>query len=122
VSRILRRAGLNRMSDLDPAEPVRPYECACPGEMIHLDIKKLGRIDGVGHRITGDRTGQSNRRARGEGVGWEFAHIAIDDASRIAFVQMKPDEKAVSAIAFLKAAVAYYESLGVTVSLPRRLP
>jgi Bacterial regulatory proteins, lacI family len=108
VSRILRRAGLNRMSDLDPAEPVRPYERARPGEMIH--IKKLGRIDGVGHRITGDRTGQSNRRARGEGVGWEFAHIAIDDASRIAFVQMKPDEKTVSAIAFLKAAVAYYES------------
>jgi hypothetical protein len=84
--------------------------------MIHLDIKKLGRIDGVGHRITGDRTGQSNRRARGEGVGSESAHIAIDDASRIALVEMKPDEKAVSAVAFLEAAVAYYESLGVTVS------
>jgi transposase InsO family protein len=116
VSRILRRAGLSRMRDLDPVEPVRRYERAHPGEMIHLDIKKLGRIDGVGHRITGDRTGQSNRRARGEGVGWEFAHIAIDDASRIAFAQMKPDEKAVSAVAFLNAAVAYYESLGVTVS------
>jgi transposase InsO family protein len=116
VSRILRRAGLSRMRDLDPVEPVRRYERAHPGEMIHLDIKKLGRIDGVGHRITGDRTGQSNRRARGEGVGWEFAHVAIDDASRIAFAQMKPDEKAVSAVAFLKAAVAYYESLGVTVS------
>jgi transposase InsO family protein len=116
VSRILRRAGLSRMRDLDPVEPVRRYERAHPGEMIHLDIKKLGRIDGVGHRITGDRTGQSNRRARGEGVGWEFAHIAIDDASRIAFVQMKLDEKAISAVAFLKAAVAYYESLGVTVS------
>jgi transposase InsO family protein len=116
VSRILRRAGLSRMRDLDPIEPARRYERANPGEMIHLDIKKRGRIDGVGHRITGNRTGQSNRRARGEGVGWEFAHVAIDDASRIAFVQMKPDEKAVSAVAFLKAAVAYYESLGVTVS------
>jgi transposase InsO family protein len=116
VSRALRRAGLSRMRDLDPVEPVRRYERAHPGEMIHLDIKKLGRIDGVGHRITGDRTGQSNRRARGEGLGWEFAHVAIDDASRIAFVQMKPDEKAVSAVAFIKEAVAYYESLGVTVS------
>jgi transposase InsO family protein len=104
------------MRDLDPVEPVRRYERTDPGEMIHLDIKKLGRIDGVGHRITGDRAGQSSRRARGEGLGWEFAHVAIDDASRIAFVQMKPDEKAVSAVAFLKDAVAYYESLGVTVS------
>ena len=116
VSRVLRRAGLSRMRDLDPVEPVRRYERTDPGEMIHLDIKKLGRIDGVGHRITGDRAGQSSRRARGEGLGWEFAHVAIDDASRIAFVQMKPDEKAVSAVAFLKDALAYYESLGVTVS------
>jgi transposase-like protein len=83
VSRVLRRAGLSRMRDLDPVEPVRRYERAHPGEMMHLDVKKLGRIDGVGHRITGDRTGQSNRRARGEGVGWEFAPIAIDDASRL---------------------------------------
>ena len=81
VSRALRRAGLSRMRDLDPVEPVRRYERANPGEMIHLDIKKLGRIDGVGHRITGNRAGQSNRRARGEGLGWEFAHVAIDDAS-----------------------------------------
>jgi transposase len=116
VSRILGRGGLSRMRDLDPAELVQRYERAHPGEMIHLDIKKLGRIDGVGHRITSDRTGQINRRARSEGVGWEFAHVAIDDASRIAFVQMKPDEKAGSAVAFLKAAVAYFESLGVTVS------
>src|SRR5271163_3612214 len=92
VSRILRRLGLNRLSALEPAEPVRRYERERPGEMIHLDIKKLGRIDGIGHRITGNRAGQSNRRARGEGLGWEFAHVAIDDASRIAFVQMKPDE------------------------------
>jgi transposase InsO family protein len=112
VSRILRRLGLNRIRDLEPAEPVRRYERATPGEMIHIDIKKLGRFDRIGHRITGDRTGQSNSR----GVGWEFVHVCIDDHSRIAFSEIKPDEKAACAIAFLKAAVAYYKSLGVTVT------
>jgi transposase InsO family protein len=116
VSRVLRAAGLSRMKDLDPIEPVRRYERENPGELIPMDIKKLGRIDGVGHRITGDRRGQSNRRGRGQGLGWEFAHVVIDDASRIAFVQMKPDEKAASAVAVLRAAVAYYKSLGVTVA------
>jgi transposase InsO family protein len=111
VSRILRRLGLNRMRDLEPAEPARRYEYAHPGDMIHIDIKKLGRFDKIGHRITGDRTGQSNSR----GVGWEFVHVCIDDASRVAFSQIFADEKAVSAIAFLKAAIAYYASLGVTV-------
>ena len=81
-----------------------------PGELIHIDIKKLGRFAQVGHRITGDRTGQSN----GRGVGWEFVHVCIDDASRVAFSQLLPDEKKKeSAVAFLKAAVAYYASLGV---------
>jgi transposase InsO family protein len=112
VSRVLRRAGLSRMKDIDPAEPVVRYEYAEPGGLIHLDIKRLGRFHRVGHRITGDRTGQSNSR----GVGWEYVHICIDDASRIAFADIFPDEKAVSAIAFLKAAVAYYQSLGITVT------
>ena len=112
VSRILRRLGLNRMRDLEPAEPVCRYERAHPGEMIHIDIKKLGRFDKIGHRITGDRTGQSNSR----GVGWEFVHVCIDDHSRVAFSQILPDEKAESAVPFLKAAVAYYKSLGVSVS------
>jgi transposase InsO family protein len=112
VSRILRRLGLNRMRDLEPAEPVRRYEREHPGDMIHLDIKKLGRFDRVGHRITGDRTGQSNSR----GVGWEYVHVCIDDNSRVAFSQILPDEKAISAVAFLSAAVAYYKSLGVTVT------
>jgi transposase InsO family protein len=112
VSRILRRLGLNRFSALEPAEPVRRYEREHPGELIHIDIKKLGRIDGVGHRITGDRRGQSNNR----GVGWEYVHVCIDDASRVAFVQVMSDEKKQSSVAFLKAAVAYYESLGVTVA------
>ena len=112
VSRVLRRLGLNKLSALQPAAPVIRYERKTPGEMIHLDIKKLGRFDRVGHRITGDRTGQSNSR----GIGWEFVHVAIDDASRLAFSQIMPDEKKESATAFLKAAVAYYHSLGITVA------
>jgi transposase InsO family protein len=115
VSRILRRLGLNKLSALEPAEPVRRYEREHPGEMIHLDIKKLGRIDGIGHRITGDRRGQSNRRARGEGLGWEFVHVAIDDNSRIAFAKVMANEKKRSATSFLKAALAYYDSLGIKV-------
>jgi transposase InsO family protein len=116
VSRTLRRLGLNRLRALEPAEPVRRYEREHPGELIHIDIKKLGRIDGIGHRITGDRRGQSNRRGRSQGLGWEFVHVCIDDASRIAFAQVMPDEKKESAVAFLKAALAYYQSLGVTVA------
>src|SRR5258708_6303973 len=112
VSRVLRRLRLNKLSALEPAEPVRRYEREHPGELIHIDIKKLGRFERVGHRITGDRTRQSNNR----GVGWEFVHVCIDDASRVAFVQVLPDEKKESAIAFLKAAVAYYATLGVTVT------
>ncbi len=111
VSRVLRRMGLNRLSALEPTEPVRRYERERPGELIHIDIKKLGRFNGIGHRITGDRTGQSNNR----GVGWEFVHIAIDDHSRIAFAKVMPSEKKRSAIAFLKAAVAYYQGLCVKV-------
>lgn len=112
VSRVLHRLGLSRMRDLEPAEPVRRYEREHPGELLHLDIKKLGRFERVGHRITGDRTGQGNSR----GVGWEFVHVCIDDASRVAFTQIMPDEKKRSAVAFLKASVAYYNSLGVTVA------
>lgn len=111
VSRVLRRARLSRIKDIEPPPPARRYEHDAPGDMIHLDIKKLGRFDRVGHRITGDRRGQSNAR----GVGWEHVHVCVDDASRLAFTEIKPDEKKESAIAFLKAAVAFYQSLGVTV-------
>jgi transposase InsO family protein len=111
VSRILRRLGLNRLAALEPAEPARRYEREKPGEMIHIDIKKLGKFNRVGHRITGDRTGQSNAR----GIGWEFVHVCIDDASRLAFSRVMKDEKKGSAVAFLKAAVASYASLGVRV-------
>jgi transposase InsO family protein len=111
VSRVLRRLGLNRLSALEPAEPVRRYEREKPGELIHIDIKKLGKFNQVGHRITGDRRGQSNSR----GVGWEYVHVCIDDASRVAFAKVMPSEKKHSAIAFLKAALSYYESLGIKV-------
>ena len=111
VSRILRRLGLNRLSALEPAQPPCRYQREHPGELIHIDIKKLGRFNKIGHRITGDRTGQSNNR----GVGWEFVHVAVDDASRIAFSRVMKTERKGCAIAFLKAAVAYYASLGITV-------
>lgn len=79
--------------------------------MIHIDIKKLGRFSQVGHRITGDP-----QKGKSRGAGWEFVHVCIDDASRVAFSQILPDEKKESAIAFLKAAVAYYASLGVLIA------
>ena len=79
VSRLLRRAGLNRLRDLEPAPPVRRYEHHAPGELLHLDIKRLGRFQRAGHRVTGDKT----RRSRA--AGWKFVHVAVDDHSRIAF-------------------------------------
>ncbi len=109
VSRILRRLGLNKLSALEPSEPVRRYEREHPGELIHIDIKKLGRFDKIGHRMTGDRQSKSYA------VGWEYVHVCIDDNSRVAFTQIKPDEKKQSAIAFLKASFAYYAKLGVKV-------
>lgn len=111
VSRILRAVRLSRARDLDPPEPARRYEHEAPGDMIHLDIKKLGRFERTGHRITGHGTGQSRSR----GSGWEFVHICIDDASRVSFTQIHPDEKGLSAAAHLRASAAFYLSLGVTV-------
>ena len=86
VSRVLRRAGLSRLSDLGPRELVQRYEREHPGELLHIDIKKLGRFDKVGHRITGGRA------HRGREMGWEFVFVAVDDHSRIAFTQVYPDE------------------------------
>ncbi len=84
--------------------------------MIHLDIKRLGKFERTGHRITGDRTGQSTQRSRRTGPGWEYVHVCVDDHSRLSFTQIHPDEKAVSAVAHLRAAVAWYASMGVTVT------
>jgi transposase InsO family protein len=112
VSRVLRRSGLSKLSALEPAEPIRRYEREHPGELIHLDIKKLGRIGSVGHRITGRQTGVVNRHL---GIGWEYVHVCIDDASRVAFAEVLADQRKESAIAFLKAAVAHYAKFGIRI-------
>ena len=107
-----RRLGLNRLTRPGAGRAGAPLRARAPRRddpHRHQEARPLRR---VGHRITGDRTGQSNSR----GAGWEFVHVCIDDASRIAFSQILPDEKKESAVAFLKAAVAYYASLGVTVA------
>jgi transposase InsO family protein len=112
VSRVLRRLGLNKLSALEPAKPVRRYERERPGELMHFDIKKRGRIGSVGHRITGRYPGVVNRHY---GIGWEYVHACINDASRVAFVQVMPNQCKESAIAFLEAAIAYVGKLGVQV-------
>ena len=109
---VLRRRGLGRLAALEPKPPVIRYERAHPGELIHLDIKKLGRIAGLGHRITGDRRGQSAKR----GTGWEYLHVAIDDASRLAYTEVLPNERKESATAFLVRALCWFERHGVTVA------
>jgi transposase InsO family protein len=116
VSRVLQRLGISKIKALEPAEPVRRYEREHPGELIHIDIKKLGRFNRIGHRITSDRGRRSDRHGRSKHVGWEYVHVCIDDASRIAFSQILPDEKKESAVAFLEAAIAYYATLGISVA------
>lgn len=109
ISRVLGALGLSSLKALEPAAPVMRYERSVPGEMLHLDTKKLGRIVRPSHRVTG------NRRDSVDGAGWEVAHVAIDDHSRAGFVQMHADEKKTSAVEFLKAAVAHYAALGVRI-------
>jgi transposase InsO family protein len=109
VGQVLRRLGLGKLSALEPKPPVVRYERQRPGELIHIDIKKLGRIEAVGHRITGDR--HDSRR----GAGWEYLHVCIDDASRLAYSEMLPDERKDSAVPFLERALAWFARHGVTV-------
>lgn len=109
VSAVLRRRGLARLSQLEPKPPVHRYERQLPGELVHLDTKKLGRIRGLGHRVHGDRS----RRARG--VGWEFVHAAVDDRSRVALAERMPDERGESAVAFLHRVVRGFRRQGVRV-------
>jgi len=109
VGAILRRLGLGRLSALDAKPQVVRYERAAPGELIHIDTKKLGRIDGIGHRITGDRRGQN------KGIGWDLVHVCVDDASRLAYTEVLPDEKKESACAFLTRALAFFARHGVSV-------
>jgi transposase InsO family protein len=110
VARVLRRAGLNRLSALDPVPPVTRYEHDAPGDLLHLDIKKLGRFWRPGHRVTGDRQAGRSYRA-----GWDYVHIAIDDHSRVSWATIKPDETGASAWRALIAAVHYYRGLGVPI-------
>jgi transposase InsO family protein len=107
VSRILTRLKLNKAKMLEPKIPIVRYEHAAPGDLLHIDIKKLARIVKPGHGITG------NPRDETRGAGWEFLYVAIDDHSRIAFTAMMPDQKAVSSASFLRQAVAYFLRLGI---------
>ena len=110
VARVLKRAGLERLKNLEPREPENRYQHRRPGDLLHLDIKKLGRISGFhGHRITGDRS--KSRR----GAGWDYVHVAIDDRSRIAYAEVLRDETAESSAAFLRRAVAWYRTLGIRI-------
>jgi transposase InsO family protein len=107
VGRVLARAGLSKLKDLEPAVPVQRYEHEAPGDLLHIDTKKLGRIERPSHRVTG------NRRDSVDGAGWEFLFVAIDDHARIGFTDMYPDERTTSAVQFLHNAHAYYAALGV---------
>lgn len=111
VARICKRIGLSRLKNLDPKPKIIRYEKDNPGDMIHIDTKKLGRIDGVGHRITGDRKGQSNKR----GTGWEVLHLVVDDHSRLAYSEMLPDETRLSCLIFLRNALRFFRAHGVKV-------
>src|SRR5262250_1933928 len=117
VTKILRRLGLNRLKALDPPMPVVRYQRARPGELVHMDTKKLGRIQGIGHRITGRRTGAINRH---HGIGWECLHVCIDDACRLAYSEVLPDERKETATAFLQHAVAWFAGHGVVVERVNR--
>ena len=107
IDRLLRRAGLHRLAEIEPAPPPNRYEYPEPGQLLHLDIKKLARFRRPGHRVTGER--QVNSR----GSGWEFVHLAIDDHSRVAFGTIEPDERGESACRALLQALRYYRALGV---------
>lgn len=110
VARVLRRAGLERLKKLEAQEPENRYERRRPGELLHLDVKKLGRISGYyGHRITGDR------RHQRRGAGWDYVHVAIDDRTRIAYAEVLRDETGETSAAFLRRALAWYRTLGIRV-------
>jgi len=109
VARLLRRQGLGRLRQLEPPVPVQRYQWTRPGGLLHLDVKKLGRIGCVGHRISGDR------RSRVRGISWEYVHVAVDDASRLAYVELQPDEGGVTTAQFLWRARAWFRRHGIRV-------
>lgn len=108
VFRILGRLGFSKLKSLEPAEPPRRYEWERPGDLLHVDIKKLGRFNAVGHRITGERG------TRSRGAGWEFVHVCIDDHSRLSYVEVLDDEKSKTAADFLKRALRWFSTHGIT--------
>jgi transposase InsO family protein len=109
VGAVLSRRGLGKLPRFAPAEPVNSYERPRPGELVHVDVKKLGRIARPGHRVNGDR------RTRVRGIGWEFVHVAVDDATRIAYVELLADEKGATAAGFLRRAIAFFGRYGIRV-------
>ena len=123
VSAVLKRIGLGKLSRLESGEPVRRYERSRPGELIHIDVKKLGRIgpQGAGHRVLGRSWAKGGRRrADAAGVrrlqtGWDRVHVCVDDATRFAYVEVLPDEKTKTVIGFLRRAAAFYRSHGIAV-------
>jgi transposase InsO family protein len=120
VSGILRRVGMGRLGRLGLEQPVR-YERSRPGELVHIDVKRLGRIEGgAGKRVTGVKRNPDRRRVDASGVerkviGWEFVHVCVDDYSRLAYVEVLHDEKAVTAIGFLRRALAFFRRYGIRV-------
>jgi transposase InsO family protein len=118
VSAVLLRIGLGKRSRLEPLEPANRYQRECPGELVHIDVKKLGRIDRIGHRITGRRASAHARSLWHSGkrpVGWDFVHVCVDDATRLAYVEVLSDEKGHTVAGFLRRAVAFYARHGIRV-------
>lgn len=109
VSRIVQRAGLSRVQSLELPVPIQRYEWKRPGDLLHLDVKKLGRFRRPGHRVHGDRS------KRTEGAGWEFIHVAIDDRSRMAYVEILGNERGPTTVAFLRRAIAWFKGLGIRI-------
>jgi len=109
VGAVLSRHGLGKLPRLQPEEPANSYERPRPGELLHIDVKKLAKIGRPGHRVNGDR------RTRSRGIGWEFVHVAVDDATRLAYVEVLDDEKSQTAARFLRRAVAFFRRYGIRV-------
>jgi transposase InsO family protein len=118
VSAVLVRIGLGKLSRLEPPEPPNRYERSRPGELVHIDVKKLGRILAAGHRVTSSRASQKKTRRERKRVGlagWEFVHVCVDDATRLAYVEVLADERATTAIAFLRRALGFFHAHGIRV-------
>ena len=109
VSRMLRMLGLRHLSGVESPGVLQRYEWARPGQLVHVDVKKLGRIEYIGHRITGDR------RGRKHGIGWEYAHVCVDDCSRLAYAEVLADERGVTIAAFMRRALAWFRARGISI-------